>query len=756
MLLCCKKSLGRVLNANQQSNLSEIPAKAFRFDIRCSVFSFFNIHRFDAVSEALVSLVEMPLLPSTHAKHRQLIWVPCQTSERDVRLSRIVPMLNLDVSQTLLVSNTSLCGLKGIDVRQSARYLGQETQCLIYDAHAGFNPNVFAQLAGTLIGGGVLILLTPPIADWPGYLDPEYLNFCASGYTQEDVKGLFLTRLQSHLLQATQPSGQNFGHDADSYRVFKPASPNPEAGQEQTQIQTEQHLALTALLSRLSKPSACVVVSADRGRGKSALVGRALACLAQSAPLTVLVSAPERRSTSTLFDWANSLKDTSGSDPSLQINYCHPVELSETCPKADVLVIDEAAAIPAELLAIFLAAYKRIVFITTLKGYEGQGRGFALRFLKTLSERRPNWLDLKLTHPVRWAADDPLENLLNQTLLLDAQASEMSKRPDSLSPVCEWLDADQLCQSETLLREVVGVLIDAHYRTTPGDVRIMLDGPGLSFMVMKSEEQVVGVALLVLEKGIDDDLASAIWQGTRRPKGNLITQTLIAHEGWLEAKDHQGWRVMRIAIHPALQSQGYGAILLKQVIQQANALALDYCATSFGSTPALLRFWGRQGFFPLRLGDQRDSVTAEWPVMMYMPLSHATVSCIEAFKERFLEQLLIKVGRYYTALPPVMFFLLLQYAGVKVSLSSREYERIQGFIKQQRSLESSVLELRRFVLNPERLAQVLALPLSDIRLIYERILCIQPAQLNEKKAGRETRRSQLQQLRAIFADLHKN
>lgn len=698
----------------------------------------------------------MPLLPSTHAKYRQLIWVPCQAIERDVRLNRVLQLFNPNASQSILVSDTSLSGFKCIDIRQSARYLGQEIQCLVYDAHAGFNPNVFAQLAGTLIGGGVLILLTPPIADWPSYLDPEYLNFCASGYTQEDVKGLFLKRLQAHLLQDTQSYDHDFGNGFDNYRVFKSASPASISVQENTQIQTEQRLALTSLWTYLSKPAACVVVSADRGRGKSALVGRALACLAQSSSLNVLVSAPERRSTSTLFDWAYSLKDTSGPDSSLQINYCHPVELSETCPNADILVIDEAAAIPAELLAIFLTAYKRIVFITTLKGYEGQGRGFALRFIKTLNECRPNWLDLKLNHPVRWAAQDPLENLLNRTLLLDAQASEVMPISDAILPVYEWLEASELCQSETQLREVVGLLIDAHYRTTPGDVRIMLDCPGLSFMVMKREGNVMGVALLVLEKGFDDDLAMAIWQGTRRPKGDLITQTLIAHEGWLDAKDHQGWRVMRIAIHPALQSQGYGALLLKHVVQQAKALSLDYCATSFGSTPALLRFWGRQGFTPLRLGDQRDSVTAEWPVMMYMPLSQATLSRIGEFRRRFLDQLLIKVGRYYKALPPVMFFLLLKYAGVNESLSSMELERIQGFIKQQRSLESSVLELRRFVLNPERLTQVLVLPLSDIRLIYERILCIQPAQLNEKKAGRETRRSQLQQLRAIFADLHKN
>ncbi|BBI53235.1 hypothetical protein HORIV_56560 [Vreelandella olivaria] len=70
-------------------------------------------------------------------------------------------------------------------------------------------------------------------------------------------------------------------------------------------------------------------------------------------------------------------------------------------------MVDEAAAIPAALLGQWLTAFPRIAFATTVHGYEGSGRGFALRFRATLDRLTPQWKALTLNAPIRWRSGDP-------------------------------------------------------------------------------------------------------------------------------------------------------------------------------------------------------------------------------------------------------------------------------------------------------------------------------------------------------------
>src|SRR5690606_31233726 len=109
----------------------------------------------------------------------------------------------------------------------------------------------------------------------------------------------------------------------------------------------------------------------------------------------------------------------------------------------DVLLVDEAAMLPLPLLQHIVRAHPsaRIALASTTRGYEGTGRGFALRFLPWLRALGRPLTELTLTEPLRWAPDDPVERLIQDVLALDAAPAEV----EALGSVrAERLDRDAL------------------------------------------------------------------------------------------------------------------------------------------------------------------------------------------------------------------------------------------------------------------------------------------------------------------------
>ncbi|MDK6572286.1 GNAT family N-acetyltransferase, partial [Escherichia coli] len=89
-------------------------------------------------------------------------------------------------------------------------------------------------------------------------------------------------------------------------------------------------------------------------------------------------------------------------------------------------------------------------------------------------------------------------------------------------------------------------------------------------------------------------LSRAVWAGFRRPRGNLVAQSLAAHGGSPLAATLRGLRVSRIAVHPTRQREGLGRKMIADIA--ADAAGYDYLSVSFGYTAELWRFWQRCGF----------------------------------------------------------------------------------------------------------------------------------------------------------------
>ena len=139
------------------------------------------------------------------------------------------------------------------------------------------------------------------------------------------------------------------------------------------------------------------MLSADRGRGKSAVLGLAgERRLAESGSgLDDSGDGPFPRYSGDTF--AHAERALAEMPERLAgLSYVSPDRVAQGDVLADLLLVDEAAAIPTPLLEAMLARHSRIVFATTEHGYEGTGRGFHLRFKRILDEQTPDWQELRL------------------------------------------------------------------------------------------------------------------------------------------------------------------------------------------------------------------------------------------------------------------------------------------------------------------------------------------------------------------------
>ena len=120
-----------------------------------------------------------------------------------------------------------------------------------------------------------------------------------------------------------------------------------------------------------------------------------------------------------------------------------PSELVDELPNASCVLVDEAAALPIPLLRRLLARYSRIVFATTVHGYEGTGRGFAIRFRAHLDDRAPDWRQLKMTTPIRWAPGSPSNRRGHFELApIGCAVVEMRPKSNREPPPCSFISVD--------------------------------------------------------------------------------------------------------------------------------------------------------------------------------------------------------------------------------------------------------------------------------------------------------------------------
>lgn len=521
-------------------------------------------------------------------------------------------------------------------------YLGTEHPYAFYDMRTAegvcLNLETLAIIAGTIQENGSLFIICPPWHQLSVQIDDDARRW------NEDCP-IPCPNFIRHLQQLVA-----------KYRFLVtdtlPALPSVyETAFEATTLTTD----LQNIWQNLPLDAADIhLITAPRGRGKSTLAGKLAAHLAQTQ--SVLVTA---RSQSVLPNfWRTKATEN--------VAFLAPDQLIQQIQTQQIspnhwLFIDEAASIPLPMLHQLCGYFRKVVLTTTTQNYEGTGRGFALKFATQLNRTSKTW---QLTQPLRWSENDALEAFINELLLL-----------------AENDNNDAFSQFYQLLAQ-------AHYKTTPNDLRRLFDGSNQQLFSYQEQGKLLGGIWAIQEGGLDETLTQAIWRGERRPKGNLVAQYLCFQGNLPQACQLHSMRISRIAVQPEKQQQGIGKRLVSDFILQIRQQnrPLDFISVSFGMSDALLHFWQACGFHLVQITPTAEASSGLQSAMMLYPISEKG--------KQFVEQAVVLFTRNAPLLPYCP-----QNAKPDFSLNEQDWQNLQGFAYHQRTLSACYASLKRWVIS---------------------------------------------------------
>ncbi|WP_408958099.1 tRNA(Met) cytidine acetyltransferase TmcA [Natrinema sp. 74] len=597
----------------------------------------------------VVGLAESLRADATRTNERRLLVLAGPRERGYDALESILDALSIPITETTLVGPDDRLRCEQLLQANAGDLLGTTRAAVAIDAHDELRPNAIGKLVGTVDGGGLLVLLTPPLESWPERRDGFDASLAVPPFELADVTGRFRRRLVQTLrahrgiaivdLERDRLEADGLIESAPRPPTETPSAPAdrrfPAAAYEAC-LTADQADAVAALESLFAADRA-VVLEADRGRGKSSAAGLAAGAFA-AAGEDVLVTAPNARNATELFDRAGELCRTLAGErderePTVEsrridtaaggvVRFLEPSAAADGCEAADIVIVDEAAALPVATLEALLSA-DRVAFATTIHGYEGAGRGFSVRFRDRLDEDGREVTERTLVEPIRYAAGDPVEVWAFRALLLDARppVEPLVADADPGTVAYQSLEPDDLLADDTLLREAFGLLVLAHYRTEPNDLARLLDAPNLEARALIHDGHVVSVALLAREGNLSAETRSMMYEGGR-VRGNMLPDVLTSQLRDEPAGEPAGIRVVRIATHHAVRSRGLGSRLLERIEAEVSD-SVDWLGTGFGATPGLLAFWRANGYRTVHVSTTRNDASGEHSALMLAPTSDA-------------------------------------------------------------------------------------------------------------------------------------
>ena len=475
---------------------------------------------------------------------------------------------------------------------------------------------------------------------------------------------------------------------------------------------TDQASALVEMGTLLTSGNlqSTLALTAGRGRGKSAALGLGLAAAIAHGYSNIFVTSPSAENLKTFFEFvfmgleALNYKQhadydfTSNNNLVTRINifknhrqtiqYINPDD-HLILQQAELLIIDEAAAIPLTKIRLLLKHHAMTWLSSTVNGYEGTGRSLSLKLLAELKDSKSTvFVETTLEMPIRYKPLDPVEHWLNTLLCLNAQPP----------PSIQQLPCPQQCQlvmvnrdtlfshhaiSEIFLNQLVGLFVTSHYKNQPNDLQLMSDAPAhrLFVLIPPTASNALPTPLVVIQVCIEGKLQPS---NNNSNSGDLIPHVLQQQYQLNDFGTLNGLRIVRIATHPNFQRMGYGKYAMDQLIayytnpqmtnnhdssyqgnsergelhyappsqeDQMNPLLIpltsrqpediDYVGVSFGLTMNLFKFWSRQQFNVCYIRQTMNASTGEHTCIMLHPLKDNVIRVVDEFKSQLLDRFIV-------------------------------------------------------------------------------------------------------------------
>jgi len=605
-----------------------------------------------------------------------------------------------------------------IKPEETEAILGTTWDLLVVDEPQDLSPNSLGRVVETVRGGGILLFLTKDVEKW-GSEPAEYHRWIVSPpYTLEDVKRRFAFRLKR---KTFEHKGIVISHEDEM--VYESLGRNPVKG-ERREVPHDEIEALTKSDDQLKalramkglasgKGKAVLIIRADRGRGKSVALGLGLASVMAESLVKgdVFITAPSRQGISQFFRFLKMGVEARGISYKVEngetlrtekavIRFVSPYQLSHK--DGTLAIVDEAAGIPLPLLMRYPIHFTKVIYSSTVHGYEGSGRGFGIRFRKLLEKFEIEIDEMEMSEPIRYARGDPIERWLYDVLLLDSEPDEI--KPEEVGEV-EYLKVDRDAFFEGMedrLRAFIGTYVTAHYRNRPDDLILLGEAPHHFARTLSLSDGRIAVALhLAKEGGLSEEIIEEMASG-ELPPGHLIPGVLLKHHPVFKYFGMmRGVRIVRIATNPALFGRGLGSMALKMLEKEMKHKA-DWLGASFGASRELVRFWLKNGYVPVHISPMRNAASGEYSVIFVKPISSKARSYVSGINQEFRNRFFNSLHDTYYSMPigtaVVLFSGFETNKVARAKLTENQKARLEGYVRGDLSYESvsdAVRELLR-------------------------------------------------------------
>lgn len=413
---------------------------------------------------------------------------------------------------------------------------------------------------------------------------------------------------------------------------------------------TDQAKALLTFIDAIQEKTLKTTVSltASRGRGKSASLGLSIAAAIESGYANIFITSPSPENLKTLFEFLFKGFDAlnyvehldydiiQSTNPAFNkcvvrvnihrekhrqiVQWILPSD-SSVLTHAELVVVDEAAAIPLPVVKKLINGNYLVFMASTIHGYEGTGRSLSLKLIKQLREQSVSLSssesggvlisrdgskntetnpakqtgrklrEVKLSVPIRYAENDKIEKWLHDLLCLadPPQQSKQSGCPHPSSCELYYVNRDTLFSfhpvSEHFLKTMMGMYVASHYKNSPDDLMLISDAPAHHLFVLlppsNPSQKTLPEPLVVIQVAMEGKISRTSALESLR-SGKSKTGDLIP---WVVSQQFQddgfsglsGARIVRIATNPNYEGMGYGsrAVDLLERYYKGDIISID-------------------------------------------------------------------------------------------------------------------------------------------------------------------------------------